>query len=145
MLEAQCKLAQQQMDAASWERMKICVGHTDWVHCVASSPNNKVLASGSDDKTIIIWDVTEGFSQMQKLEGHTSTVKSVAFSPDSKVLASASTDETIRIWDVAEGFSLMKKLEGHRRGVVGRLLPGQQGARVRILRQDDQNMGHRQG
>ncbi|EMR89727.1 putative vegetative incompatibility protein het-e-1 protein [Botrytis cinerea BcDW1] len=86
-------------------------GHSESVNLVAFSPDGKVIASGSDDTTIRLWDVATGES-LQTLEGHWRSVKSVAFSPDGKMIASGSSDNTIRLWDISTGKSL-QTLEGH--------------------------------
>jgi len=70
-----------------------------------------MLASGSSDKTIKLWDVASG-RELRTLAGHTSDVWCIAFSPDGKVLASASLDKTIKLWDVASGREL-RTLSGH--------------------------------
>jgi WD40 repeat protein len=70
-----------------------------------------VLASGSNDKTIKLWDAASG-RPLRTLHGHTNFVISVAFSPDGKVLASGSGDKTIKLWDVASGRQL-RTLSGH--------------------------------
>jgi len=75
--------------------------HTGIVQSVAFSPDGKTLASGSGDKTIILWDVAGQKPLGQPLTGHTGIVQSVAFSPDGKTLASGSEDKTIILWDVA--------------------------------------------
>ena len=60
------------------------------------------LASGSNDKTIRLWDVATGENK-QTLTGHTENVYSVSFSLDGLTLASGSKDKTIRLWDIATG------------------------------------------
>ena len=59
------------------------------VYSVAISPDGKWLASGSDDKTVRVWDAATG-QELRRLEGHGGRVWSVSFSPDGKWLASGS-------------------------------------------------------
>jgi WD40 repeat protein len=75
-------------------------GHTGPVDSVAWSPDGKELASGSDDKTIMVWDVASGKLQAT-LTGHTGSVYSVAWSPDGEQLASGSQNMAVIVWDVA--------------------------------------------
>jgi predicted NACHT family NTPase len=80
--------------------------HTSSVTSIAFSPDGDILASGSSDATIKLWDVASGQLQAT-LEGHTSAVESVAFSPDGQTLASHqafnSANTTIKLWDVVTG------------------------------------------
>jgi WD40 repeat protein len=77
-------------------------GHTDRVTSVAFSPDGKLLASGSWDNTVKLWDVVSG-QEVRTLTGHVNHVTNIAFSPDGKLLASGSTDKTVKLWDVASG------------------------------------------
>ncbi|MCP2340721.1 WD40 repeat domain-containing serine/threonine protein kinase [Actinomadura rupiterrae] len=77
-------------------------GHTQGVRSVAFSPDRKYLVSGSDDSTIIIWDIAAGHPA-RTLRGHTSSVLSVAVSPDGSTVASAALDRSVRLWDAATG------------------------------------------
>jgi len=78
--------------------------HAKDVFSVSFSPDGKKLASGSKDKTIIIWDVATGEAE-RTLKRHEDCVHSVCFSPDGTKLASGSADNTIIIWDVLTGWA----------------------------------------
>ena len=89
----------------------IAGGHGWEVRSVAFSPDGQMLASGSGDDTIKLWNVADG-SLIRTLTGHGFGVRSVAFSPDSQMLASGSGDRTIKLWNVADG-TLIRTLTGH--------------------------------
>ncbi|GKU08434.1 unnamed protein product [Fusarium langsethiae] len=77
-------------------------GHTSEVNSVVFSSDGRLIASGSNDNTIKIWNVATG-KEEQTLEGHTNLVTSVVFSSDDRLIASGSHDNTIKIWNVATG------------------------------------------
>ena len=85
-------------------RSAVLVGQTGTVFSVAFSPDGHTLASGSADRTIRLWNVTDPSHAPlgQPLTGHTGTVFSVAFSPDGLILASGSADQTVRLWNVTD-------------------------------------------
>lgn len=86
-------------------------GHKSWVNAVAFNPDETLLASGSADGEIIVWNLNEQAATMH-LSGHTDAVWSLAFSPDGKLLASGSADGTIRLWDTGT-FQSLRILQGH--------------------------------
>lgn len=85
--------------------------HSSWVKALAISPDGKVLASGSNDKTIRLWDLKDG-NRIRTIEGHTEAVNAIAFSPNGQILASGSDDQTIRLWGSETG-SRQLTIAGH--------------------------------
>lgn len=69
----------------------ILKGHTSFVSCVAFTPQGNLLASGSYDETIRIWDVKRG-TLLRSLPAHADPVAAVGFSGDGSVLCSAGHD-----------------------------------------------------
>eukprot|EP00798_Chlamydomonas_sp_ICE-L_P022846 gene22846-30020_t len=64
--------------------------------------NDCILATGSVDKSIKIWDVRNPGREMLHLQGHGYAVRKVIFSPHAEnILASCSYDMTVKLWDVA--------------------------------------------
>ncbi|MFN7216626.1 NACHT and WD repeat domain-containing protein [Microcystis sp.] len=86
-------------------------GHNSNVNSVSFSSDGKTLATGSDDKTIKLWNVQTG-QEIRTLTGHNGIVNSVSFSSDGKTLASDSSDNTIKLWNVETGKEI-RTLSGH--------------------------------
>lgn len=84
---------------ASVDPEKTFAGHEGDVYCVAISPDNTKLATGSFDKTVRLWDLATG-KAIAVYRGHEGKVMAVAFSPDGTKLASGGQDKTVRVWTV---------------------------------------------
>ncbi|MBD2181436.1 trypsin-like peptidase domain-containing protein [Planktothrix sp. FACHB-1355] len=85
-------------------------GHSNAISSVAISQDGTILASGSMDNTIKIWNRSTG-KELRTLTGHTNYINSIAISPDSKILASGANDGTVKIWNLANG-RLINSLTG---------------------------------
>ena len=88
-------------------------GHEDAVYSVAFSPDGSMLATGSWDDTIILWDPNTYQQIGDSLVGHTDDIYGLAFSPDGNILASASEDTTVLLWDVATQTVSGDPMTGH--------------------------------
>ncbi|MBN3942085.1 serine/threonine-protein kinase [Nostoc sp. NMS9] len=86
-------------------------GHAWAVLTVAFSPNGKILATGSDDNTIKLWEVNTG-QLICTFVGHSWSVVAVAFSADGETLLSASCDKTVKLWRVSTAEEIAT-LSGH--------------------------------
>tara|TARA_B110000208_G_C11732577_1_gene416949 strand:- start:3 stop:1511 length:1509 start_codon:yes stop_codon:yes gene_type:complete len=76
------------------------LGHSNWVNSARFSPDGSLAVSGSDDKTVRIWDVASHACTVL-LYDHSAAVKSVDFEPITGTsIASGSTDKTIKLWDL---------------------------------------------
>jgi WD40 repeat protein len=87
----------------SWNaHLQTLWGHLGRVTTVVFSPDGQMVASGSRDCTIRLWDSKTG-KELQTLQGHSDLVGTVAFSPDGQMVASGSDDRTVRLWDSKTG------------------------------------------
>jgi WD40 repeat protein/serine/threonine protein kinase len=78
-------------------------GHSLQVFWTAFLDGGRMLASGSEDRTIKFWDVAQALGQRDVLTAHSGSVESLAFTPDGRTLFSGGHDGRIRRWEVATG------------------------------------------
>jgi WD40 repeat protein len=76
------------------------------VAIISLSPDGEIVASGSDDGAVKLWNIDTG-KVIKTLTGHTKSVSSVCWSPDGGRVVSGSEDETFRVWDVENGETII--------------------------------------
>ncbi|XP_059829561.1 notchless protein homolog 1 [Hypanus sabinus] len=86
-------------------------GHQALINEVCFSPDTRLIASASFDKSVKLWDGRTG-KYLASLRGHVSAVYQIAWSADSRLLASGSSDSTLKVWDV-KAQKLSVDLPGH--------------------------------
>ncbi|KAK4164225.1 WD40-repeat-containing domain protein [Cladorrhinum sp. PSN259] len=78
------------------------LGHHNYIYSLAFSPKGNILASGSYDEAVFLWDVRAG-RLMRSLPAHSDPVSGIGFCRDGTLVVSCSTDGLIRIWDTSTG------------------------------------------
>ena len=86
-------------DAKSGNQLRELHGHTDRVTSVSFSPDGNQIVSGSDDRSVRVWDAKSG----KELQGHTGRVASVSFSPGGNQVVSGSYARSVRVCDAKSG------------------------------------------
>lgn len=94
------------INASEIPEMIVQTGHTGTIRAVDYSPDGKIIATGGDDGSVILWFPQTG-RQFRTLSGHTAGITSVAFSPNGSLLASSGVDGTIRLWDINKDEALL--------------------------------------
>ncbi|EMD36334.1 hypothetical protein CERSUDRAFT_95666 [Gelatoporia subvermispora B] len=104
-------------------------GHSGRVRCVAYTPDGTQIVSGSEDKTILVWDAHTGAPILGPIQAHNDLIKCIAVSPDGDYIASGSADQTIRIRDTRTGRPMTDSLSGHSDSVTSAVF-SPDGARI---------------
>ncbi|XP_056389510.1 transducin beta-like protein 3 [Hyla sarda] len=91
-------------------------GHDKDINSVAVSPNDKLIVSGSQDKTVKLWSSSD-LSLVGVFRGHKRGVWCVQFSPVDQVVATSSADGTLKLWGLQD-LSCLKTFEGHDASVL---------------------------
>jgi hypothetical protein len=80
---------------------------------IAFSPYGDLVASGSYDVTVCLWNLFSGAESLV-LRGHEGAVRCISFSHDDQRIASGSTDTTVRLWNTTAGAQIFPVLHGHK-------------------------------
>jgi len=91
--------------------------HGTYVLKALLSPDVKLLATTSADKTVKIWNVEKGFAAEKTLQGHTAWVWDCSFSADSAYIVTASSDKTAKLWDVKTA-EIIVDYKGHQKAIT---------------------------
>ena len=101
----------------SLEHMGSLFGHNNCIVCLCALPN-KILASGSVDKNIKIWDI-KNRTLISTLSKHTDSVTALCYVRE-EVIVSGSWDKSLIIWRKESGsFSFSQTLKGHTQSIRG--------------------------
>jgi WD40 repeat protein len=104
-------------------------GQTGYIRAIALSPDSKILAAGSDDCSIILYNMDTRTKTGHSIRGHSGVsaphtirtaysdilqaIRSLVFSKDGQTLASCADDNTVRLWNVQSGRKICDPLYGH--------------------------------
>ena len=102
--------------AGTYALRQTLINHNSSVDSVAFSPDGKLLASGSDDTRLDVWDAQTG-TLKQTFTGNVGPVLAVAFSPDGKTLAAGGAEKVVKLRDSQSG-ELKRTLTGNTGSVV---------------------------
>uniref|UniRef100_A0A8C3M008 Transducin beta like 3 n=1 Tax=Chrysolophus pictus TaxID=9089 RepID=A0A8C3M008_CHRPC len=91
-------------------------GHDKDINSVAVSPNDKLIATGSQDRLAKLWSCSD-CSLLGVFTGHKRGIWCVQFSPVDQILATSSADGTLKLWGLQD-FSCLKTFEGHDASVL---------------------------
>ena len=91
-------------------------GHSKPITCIKFSPEGHFLVTGSEDRTLRIWEARSGHT-LVVLEGHSDIIFAIAISEDSSEIVSGGRDGTVRLWDAVTGNSMQIFTEIQGKGV----------------------------
>ncbi|CAK9035872.1 unnamed protein product [Durusdinium trenchii] len=87
--------------------------------CMSFHPDGLIVAGGTEDKSVIVWDVKNDQATVATLLGHESAVQTLSFSGNGYYLASGSRDGVVKLWDLRKPVNL-QTIQARR----GRRVPG---------------------
>jgi len=92
------------------------MAHQKYINCVRVSPNDKMIATSSQDKQIKLWDSNQ-LKLVATLTGHKKGVWDIQFNPSEQMLVSASGDDDLKIWNLTT-HACVCTLQGHKTALV---------------------------
>jgi WD40 repeat protein len=81
-------------------RRSVATGHSGRIAALAWAPDGETLATGSQDKTVKLWNAVDG-TEIATLCGHPGSLIALAWKPDGKTLGALSEDGTLKLWEAA--------------------------------------------
>lgn len=99
------------------EALMVLEGHTAKIWGIRFSPDGKLIASGSVDNTLRLWNVPQN-RLIRTMMGHPFPILKVEFSANGATLFTGSTDGVIRSWDVVSS-QLLYTFDGHSGWITG--------------------------
>lgn len=110
-------------------------GHKAPVYSLKFDPSGQYLASGSNERSIFLWNVYGDCENYNVLAGHKNAVLELHWFPDGGSIVTASADKTVGVWDTVKG-KRVKKLSGHS-GVVNSVHVSRRGDPLIVSGSDD--------
>lgn len=92
------------------------LAHEKDINCVTISPNDRYIATASQDKTVKMWDAND-LKLIGVFRGHRRGVWTVRFSPVDQVIVTSAADCTMRLWNITD-MTCLKSFEGHESSVL---------------------------
>ncbi|TKY62871.1 U5 small nuclear ribonucleoprotein 40 kDa protein [Spatholobus suberectus] len=89
----------------------LLLGHQSAIYTMKFNPAGSVVASGSHDREIFLWNVHGDCKNFVVLKGHKNAVLDLHWTTDGTQIVSASPDKTVRAWDVETGKQIKKMVE----------------------------------
>ena len=96
------------MDARTGKVQRLA-GHEASIDYIAYSPDGRLVASGAEDRTALVWDTRTG-ALLERFQTNSTETYGVQFSPDGSTLYTAGTDRQLQVWDVAGGQRFIPRL-----------------------------------
>ena len=111
---------------AAYERLQVLEGHSGWVLSVTVTPDGRYIASGSADKSAIVWKKEDGpevsYTLIEVLDEFANQVNSVTLCPEGKTLVAGLADKTLRVLmrkgEASTTFTPLQNISGHRNTVL---------------------------